>query len=92
MLHFFLFETKCFNGELEINDRGEFTMGYAGERRFGIESPLEQSLRHERSKRSADPIFPAEAEPAKLATIARAKEAKWKWRWIDKGWSGAWSR
>lgn len=30
MLHFFLFETKCFNGELEINDRGEFTMGYAG--------------------------------------------------------------
>lgn len=48
MLHFFLFETKCFNGELEINDRGEFTMGYAGDRRFGIESPLEQSLRHER--------------------------------------------
>ena len=48
MLHFYLFETKCFNGELEINEHGEFSVCYPGERRFGIESPLEQSLRHER--------------------------------------------
>lgn len=44
----FLFETKCFNGNLEINDHGEFTMTYAGGKRFGIPSPIEQSKRHER--------------------------------------------
>lgn len=48
MLHFFLFETKCFSGEVHINDHGEFTVSYPGERRLGIESPIEQSLRHER--------------------------------------------
>jgi hypothetical protein len=48
MLHFYLFETKCFNGEVSVNDRGEFTVAYPGERKFGIESPLEQSRRHER--------------------------------------------
>jgi hypothetical protein len=47
-LMFFLFETKCFNSELHINDRGEFTLTYPGERQFGIPSPIEQSRRHER--------------------------------------------
>jgi hypothetical protein len=44
----FLFETKCFNGNLSINEHGEFTMNYAGGKQFGIPSPLEQSRRHER--------------------------------------------
>ncbi len=44
----FLFETKCFNGNLKINEHGEFTMSYAGGKQFGIPSPLEQSRRHER--------------------------------------------
>ena len=48
MLHFFLFETKCFSGEVHINEQGEFTVTYPGERRLGIESPIEQSIRHER--------------------------------------------
>jgi len=47
MLHFYLFETKCFNGEIEINERGEFSVAYPGERQYGIESPIEQSMRHE---------------------------------------------
>jgi Nuclease-related domain len=48
VLHFYLFETKCFNGEVTINDRAEFTVRYGGERLFGIPSPLEQSRRHEK--------------------------------------------
>lgn len=44
----FLFETKCFNGNLQINEHGEFTMNYSGGRVFGIPSPIEQSKRHER--------------------------------------------
>lgn len=44
----FLFETKCFNGNLKINEHGEFTMNYAGGKQYGIPSPLEQSRRHER--------------------------------------------
>ena len=48
MLHFFLFETKCFNGKVQINEHGEFTVTYPGERQIGIPSPIEQSLRHER--------------------------------------------
>lgn len=47
-LQFFLLETKCFNGNLLINGRGEFAVEYAGERVYGIPSPLEQSRRHER--------------------------------------------
>ncbi len=45
---FYLLETKCFNGNVQINDRGEFTVTYSGERAYGIESPFEQSRRHER--------------------------------------------
>ena len=43
----FLLETKNYAGSLVINDRGEFTAVYE-DGRFGIPSPLEQSLRHER--------------------------------------------
>lgn len=46
-LMFFLLETKTYNGSLEINEHGEFSVEYADERRYGIESPLEQSRRHE---------------------------------------------
>lgn len=42
----FLFETKNFNGNVSINELGEFTVFY-GAKRFGIASPLEQSRRHE---------------------------------------------
>jgi Nuclease-related domain len=45
---FYLLETKNFNGNLIINEHGEFTVHYADGRRFGIHSPIEQSLRHER--------------------------------------------
>lgn len=48
LFHFYLFETKCFSGEVTINDRGEFSVRYPGEAPFGIPSPLEQSRRHER--------------------------------------------
>lgn len=48
MNYVFLFETKCFNGNLNINEHGEFTLNYAGGKQFGIPSPLEQSRRHER--------------------------------------------
>lgn len=44
----FLFETKCFGGNVKINDHGEFSVTYAGQRTFGIESPIEQSRRHEK--------------------------------------------
>ncbi|MDO5691834.1 MAG: nuclease-related domain-containing protein [Pseudomonadota bacterium] len=47
----FLFETKCFGGNLKINDHGEFSVTYAGRRTFGIESPIEQSRRHEKTLR-----------------------------------------
>lgn len=43
----YLLETKNFNGNLRINEHGEFSVEYAGERVFGIPSPLEQSRRHE---------------------------------------------
>lgn len=48
MLHFFLLETKTYRGNLHINEHGEFMVEYPGERRYGIESPLEQSRRHEK--------------------------------------------
>lgn len=47
MMHFFLIETKNYNGNISITDRGEFSVTYAGERTFGIPSPIEQSKRHE---------------------------------------------
>lgn len=47
LLTFFLLETKTYNGSLYINDRGEFMVEYAGEKRYGIESPIEQSRRHQ---------------------------------------------
>lgn len=43
----YLLETKNFNGNLRINEHGEFSVEYSGERVFGIPSPLEQSRRHE---------------------------------------------
>lgn len=43
----YLIETKNYAGSVEINDHGEFTVDYDGER-FGVESPIEQSRRHER--------------------------------------------
>lgn len=46
-LAFFLLETKTYNGSLHINDRGEFMVEYADEKKYGIESPIEQSRRHE---------------------------------------------
>lgn len=47
VLAFFLLETKTYNGSLHVNDHGEFMVEYAGEKRYGIESPIEQSRRHE---------------------------------------------
>ncbi len=46
-LYVYLLETKNFNGNLRINEFGEFSVEYPGERVFGIPSPLEQSRRHE---------------------------------------------
>ncbi len=48
LLHFVLIETKCFNGNLAINEYGEFSVTYANGRVYGIPSPIEQSKRHER--------------------------------------------
>ena len=47
-LRFYLLESKNYNGNVQINDRGEFSVSYGQERLYGIESPLEQSRRHER--------------------------------------------
>lgn len=44
---FYLLETKNFNGNLHINERGEFSVSYGHDKVFGIPSPLEQSRRHE---------------------------------------------
>ena len=44
---FYLLETKCFRGDMLINDQGEFMVDYGKGRRFGIPSPIEQSKRHE---------------------------------------------
>ncbi len=46
-LTFYLLETKCFAGNVHINDRGEFSVEYPGDREYGVPSPLEQSKRHE---------------------------------------------
>lgn len=47
-LHVYLIETKNFNGDIDINDFGEFSVRYGNGKTFGIESPIEQSRRHER--------------------------------------------
>lgn len=46
--HFILIETKCFAGDVSINEAGEFTVSYRSGKRTGVESPIEQSRRHER--------------------------------------------
>ena len=46
----YLLETKNYACSLIINERGEFTAEYE-RARFGIPSPIEQSLRHERALR-----------------------------------------
>ncbi len=46
--HFLLIETKCFAGNVEINEAGEFSVRYGNGKRFGVPSPLAQSQRHER--------------------------------------------
>jgi hypothetical protein len=43
----YLLETKNYSGNVLINEHGEFTVDYDGER-FGVESPVEQSRRHAR--------------------------------------------
>lgn len=45
-MHFYLLETKSFNGSLFINDHGEFSVKYGSDAIYGIPSPLEQSRRH----------------------------------------------
>lgn len=47
-LVFYLLETKNFGGNVIINEHGEFSVQYSGEKCFGIPSPVEQSRRHER--------------------------------------------
>lgn len=46
-LYVYLLETKNFNGNLRINELGEFSVEYRGERAVGIPSALEQGRRHE---------------------------------------------
>lgn len=46
--HFLLIETKCFGGNVQINEAGEFTVAYDSGKRFGVPSPMAQSQRHER--------------------------------------------
>ncbi|MFT7722472.1 MAG: nuclease-related domain-containing protein [Roseateles sp.] len=48
MLDIFLVETKCYAGNVLINEAGEFTVEYESGKRFGIPSPLAQSQRHAR--------------------------------------------
>lgn len=43
----YLIETKNYSGNVSISDFGEFTVEYDGDI-FGVASPIEQSLRHER--------------------------------------------
>lgn len=44
---FILLETKTFGGDIAVNERGEFSVQYPGDRVYDIPSPLEQSRRHE---------------------------------------------
>lgn len=41
-----LLETKTFGGDITVNEYGEFSVQYPGERVFHIPSPYEQSRRH----------------------------------------------
>lgn len=50
---FYLLETKNFAGNLSINEYGEFSVSYDSGKTFGIESPIEQSRRHELVLRKA---------------------------------------
>jgi hypothetical protein len=43
---FILVETKTFGGDVTVNDHGEYSVQYPGERVYDIPSPLEQSRRH----------------------------------------------
>lgn len=43
----FIFETKNFNGNLSINEFGEFSVRYASGKEIGIPSPIEQNYRHQ---------------------------------------------
>lgn len=52
-MFFYMLETKQFNGNLCINAFGEFSVQYGQALAVGIESPLEQSRRHERVLRKA---------------------------------------
>ena len=44
---FYLLETKQYNGDLHINEFGEFSVSYGNRKPWGIPSPLEQSRRHQ---------------------------------------------
>jgi hypothetical protein len=44
---FILLETKTFGGDIAVNERGEFSVQYPGERVYDVPSPYEQSRRHE---------------------------------------------
>lgn len=46
--HAFLLETKNFNGDVTIDENGHFSVKYSYGRTYGIDSPLEQSRRHEK--------------------------------------------
>lgn len=48
LLDFILVETKCYSGNIQINEAGEFTVQYGRYKRFGVASPLAQSERHAR--------------------------------------------
>ena len=43
---FILLETKTFGGDIAVNERGEFSVQYPGEKVYNIPSPFEQSRRH----------------------------------------------
>jgi hypothetical protein len=45
-MEFIFIETKTFGGDIAVNDHGEFSVQYPGERIYDIPSPLEQSRRH----------------------------------------------
>lgn len=48
LMDFILVETKCYSGDVDINELGEFTVSYPSGRRHGVPSPLAQSERHAR--------------------------------------------
>lgn len=68
-LYVYLLETKNFNGNLRINEHGEFSVEYAGERVYGIPSPLEQSRRHEGPLRKLFDLLEIRGRNGSAATI-----------------------